>query len=298
MLEVTRTPSALEICLADPARRNALGRELFFAIESALDAADAEERRWASALASPRCAIHRPAADGAAAGRAVEMAGEGRGEEPPVPPPPIILCGAGQAFCAGFDLESAITDPRGPAPLMKEYLSRLSGILRRLRRHPAPVIAAVHGAALAGGCALLSACDFVIVAPDAILGYPVHRLGVSPAVASPTLAASIGPGAARALLLSGALRSGRDAAALGLATAVAESAETVRAEAAALAARLAAKGPQALRATKAWLTELDGSAEEPVLLAALEASIRVADGSEARRMLEAFWSHRRSGPPL
>src|SRR5690606_12641741 len=95
----------------------------------------------------------------------------------------VLLTGAGHAFCAGFDLGAAVEQPA----LMAHFIQRLSDINRSIRRLPQVVVAAVQGAAIAGGCAILSACDFVVVCPDATLGYPVHRIGVSPAVTLPLL---------------------------------------------------------------------------------------------------------------
>ena len=164
---------------------------------------------------------------------------------------------------------------------------------RALRRLPQVVVAAVQGAALAGGCALLSACDFVFVAPDATLGYPVHRIGVSPAVTIPTLRLAAGDGPARALLMSGRLIDGREAVRIGLASHLAESSATLHDEATAFCRALAEKGPNALRATKAWLNELDGSLDDAPFDRAAIASASLADGDEAVAMLRAFWSKRK-----
>ena len=102
----------------------------------------------------------------------------------------VLLRGEGRAFCAGFDLPAALEQP----DLMEQFIERLSGTLRAVRRLPHVVVAAVQGGAIAGGCALVTACDFVMASPDAKFGYPVHRLGISPAVTIPTLQQTMGPG--------------------------------------------------------------------------------------------------------
>ena len=90
-------------------------------------------------------------------------------------PTVLILRSEGAHFCSGFDLAAIVQ-----APLLAiELLASLSHIIRRLKRLDAIVIAEVRGAALAGGCALLTACDFVVAAPDAQLGYPTHRIGIA-----------------------------------------------------------------------------------------------------------------------
>jgi len=170
----------------------------------------------------------------------------------------ILLHGRGPSFCAGFDLSAARDDPA----VMATFIRRLSTLLRALRRAPQPVVAAVHGAAIAGGCAIVSACDLVVVSATAKLGYPVHRLGVSPAVTISTLQAAVGPGGARALLMGGELLDGAAAQRIGLATQVSRDDAAVGRDAMTLCKTLSGHGAAALRATKAWLNELDGTIDD------------------------------------
>lgn len=193
----------------------------------------------------------------------------------------LLIRGNGAAFCAGFDLAAIVAD----ASQLATFIERLRDLLRTLRRLPQVVVAAVHGAAIAGGCALLSACDFVVVAPDARLGYPVHRLGVSPAVSIHTLAQAIGAGPARALLMSGELISGTHARGLGLATHVARDEASLDEQARALAAGLARKPRHALRVTKAWLNELDGSLDDVRFDEPASGSMQLARHEETLRLL-------------
>lgn len=202
----------------------------------------------------------------------------------------VLLRGEGLAFCAGFDLAAAVDDP----DLLPQFIHRLSGVLRGLRRLPQVVVAAVHGAAIAGGCALVSACDFVFVAPDAKLGYPVHAMGISPAVTIPTLRQALGDGAARALLMSGEIIDGARAREIGLASHLAGSGDGVVQEALAYCRNLAEKGPHAPRVTKAWLNELDGSLDDSRFSRPTNDSARAAQRPEARAMLAAFWARRRA----
>jgi len=200
----------------------------------------------------------------------------------------VLLRGEGAAFCAGFDLAAAVEDPA----LMGLYIRRLSLAVRAIRRLPQVVVIAVQGAAIAGGCALLGAGDFVVMAADAHAGYPVHRLGVSPAVTIPGLAAAIGPGAARVLLMGGRLIDGVEAHRLGLATDLAASNETVLAEARALCTFLASKPAAAQRVTKSWLNELDGSLDDARFDNAADGSIDLTRGEEATRLLREYWQGR------
>jgi methylglutaconyl-CoA hydratase len=202
----------------------------------------------------------------------------------------VLLRGEGPAFCAGFDMGAAVDDPQ----LLPQFILRLSALNRALRRMPQVVVAEVHGAAIAGGCAILSACDFVFVAPDAKLGYPVHAMGISPAVAVPTLRLALGDGATRALLMAGDLISGVEAHRRGLATHVADSSASVHDRANAHCHALAQKGPQALRTTKAWLNELDGSAGDEPFDRPAKDSAAAARATEAQELLAAFWLKRKA----
>ena len=200
----------------------------------------------------------------------------------------VVLRGEGAAFCAGFDLGAAVEQ----SDLLPQYIARLSLLNRGLRRLPQVVVAAVHGAAIAGGCAILSACDFVVVAADARVGYPVHTIGISPAVTIPTLRLAIGDGAARNLLLSGELIDGVEAHRRGMATHLALSPEAALAQAMERARALAQKPPKALRTTKAWLNELDGSLRDAPFDATAQDSAAASMHDQSRAMLRAFWSRR------
>ena len=193
----------------------------------------------------------------------------------------LLLHGHGPAFCAGFDLSAAQSDPA----VVGILIHRLSQVVRQLRRMPQVVVAAVHGSAIAGGCAILSGCDIVFVAADAKLGYPVHRLGISPAVTIPTLQQMIGSGAARSLLMSGELIDGLAAQQLGLATHTAVSEESVRQSAAAFCAQLLTKGHDALHITKQWINELDGSSDDARFDRPARASAAQGQSDETHVML-------------
>jgi len=201
----------------------------------------------------------------------------------------IIVRGAGKAFCAGFDLGAAVEEPE----CMATFIRRLSEVIRRLRRLPGIVVMAVHGAAIAGGCALVTAGDVVIVTRDAKLGYPVHAIGVSPAVTTPSLSMAIGDGPARAMLLGGELITGDTAGEIGLATHVVEAAafdDAVQS----IVDRLLTSGANARRMTKSWLNTLDGSDENARFDGPAEGSCDLTTTEESRALLERFWARRSS----
>ena len=211
----------------------------------------------------------------------------------------VVLEGEGGNFCSGFDLTLCAEDPLKAADL----LAGLWTCVAALRALDMPVVACVRGAALAGGCALLTACDFVVVASDAQIGYPVHRIGISPAISAPTLMSRMGT-SARALMMSGELLDGPTALARGLATHCVQLA-ALEAEVERLVATLLAKGPRAMRATKRWVRDLEtrGSGEigpargcDAVAMAAVrDASIGLVSGDEFAEMLRSFWAARGKG---
>jgi enoyl-CoA hydratase/carnithine racemase len=127
-------------------------------------------------------------------------------------------------------------------------------------------------------------CDFAVTHPDAKVGYPEVDLGVCPAVVAPWLVNKVGPGAARRILLMGGTMTGAEAHALGLASHLAP-AERLDEATAELAARLASGGPLAVRATKAWLNEVDGPRLPELVRRGAEISAEVMSSEEARATL-------------
>lgn len=243
-----------------------------------------------------RDAARRNALDVAALAEILRLIGEvAAGNEADV----LVLSGDGASFCSGFDLSLCADDP----PRAADLLSGLGACVAALRGVDIPVVARVQGAALAGGCALLTGCDFVVAASDAQLGYPVHRIGITPAVSAPSLYGRMGPNA-RALMVSGELLDGRAAVARGLATHCAEPAE-LDGEVERLVARLLAKGTQAMRATKRLIREIErrgagdiGPAparDAAATAAACAGSIELVHGEEFATMLRAFWAARSQG---
>jgi len=231
----------LRVTLQDAKKRNALGVEMFDAIDGALQSLDGQTR----------C---------------------------------VLLAGEGPVFCAGFDMRACVDN----IEVLEIYILRLSKLIRTLRRVSVPVVVAAHGAAIAGGCAVLTGCDFVVGSKEAKYGYPVHQIGISPAVTIPTLFQKVGEGRARSLSLSGEIIYGSDAYAIGLLSHLEETDTQAIATASALAMELSKKPPIALQATKRWLNELDGSLDDERFdLPAIQSSSSL--GEETERMLRQLW---------
>ena len=204
----------------------------------------------------------------------------------------LHLRGEGPAFCTGFDLGECVADPLRAGT----FVRRLSEIARLLRRMSVPVVTEVSGHALAGGCALIAASDLTCASRDAKLGYPVHRIGITPAVNLPTLLADIA-GAARGVSLSGELIDAETALRIGLVDRLADDRDALRAMTDALCRQLASHPPGAMAATKAFLNESDGTAGDRHFEACAETSATLADGDECRRMLRDFWAASQAAKP-
>jgi len=195
----------------------------------------------------------------------------------------IVLGGEGKLFCSGFDLSLCKADPSGG--VMRSLLTGLSRACTIMRRTEKPVVIAAHGAAIAGGCALLGGADVVVCDSNAKLGYPVTKIGVSPAVSAPFLANNVTLGAARELLLLPELISGEAAHAKGLVHELVQTREEVRERAVAIASDLANKPPHAYAATKCWLNELELTTHDLVIKLGLDASLSLTGGEEEQRLL-------------
>ena len=196
----------------------------------------------------------------------------------------VILAGAGKSFCAGMDLKAVQDDPI----LMGDMLRRLAAVSRRIRRLDVPTIARVQGAAIGGGCGLMVVCDFSFAHPEAKLGYPEVDLGICPAVVAPFLVKRIGAGRARAMLLAGGTMGGQAGFEAGLATHLVPMDELESASTA-FAQRLTKGGPEAIRATKRWLNELDGSLDDEQLSKGAEISAELIQTEDAQARLRTLF---------
>jgi enoyl-CoA hydratase/carnithine racemase len=169
----------------------------------------------------------------------------------------VVLSGEGRSFCAGLDFASfqGMSDRSGRdrAPVtMEPDEGRITHLGQQAvygwTSLPVPVIAAVHGHALGGGIQLALGADIRIVAPDATLSVLEIRWGLIPDMTgTQSLINLVGLDVAKELTFTGRMVSGTEAAALGMCTRVADD---PRAEALALAADIAAKSPDAVRAAK------------------------------------------------
>jgi len=132
----------------------------------------------------------------------------------------VIMTGAGKAFCAGMDLEMLAAIAKQSPAENQEDSRRIAKMLRRIWSFPRPLIAAVNGAAYAGGCGIATLCDFTLAAPEAKFGYTEVKIGFLPAIVSVFLTRQIGEKRSRDLLLTGRIIDAAQAKEYGLVTEV------------------------------------------------------------------------------
>jgi methylglutaconyl-CoA hydratase len=165
----------------------------------------------------------------------------------------VILTGAGSAFCAGMDLDNLkqLIGRSGEQNLKDSQT--MAGLFRALYDFPKVTIAAVNGAAIAGGTALAVLCDFTLAVPEAKFGYTEVRIGFVPGIVSSYLINAVGEKRARDLLLTGRLFDAQEAHQLGLVNEVVAP-DRLMSRAHQLAQQLMEISPASLKVTKALLS--------------------------------------------
>jgi len=166
----------------------------------------------------------------------------------------LILTGAGKAFCSGLDLEN-LKSLIGRSPQQNlEDSETMVRLFRALYEFPKVTIAAVNGAAIAGGTGLALLCDFTLAVPEVKFGYTEVRIGFVPAIVSTFLLRQVGEKQARDLLLTGRVFGTDEAARMGLVSEIVPP-ENLMTRARELAALLMENSAASLRATKQLLTD-------------------------------------------
>jgi methylglutaconyl-CoA hydratase len=180
----------------------------------------------------------------------------------------LILTGAGKAFSSGMDLDNLkALIGRSPEQNLQDSETMVR-LFRTLYEFPKVTIAAVNGAAIAGGTGLALLCDFTLAVPEAKFGYTEVRIGFVPAIVATFLLRQVGEKQARDLLLTGRIISAEEAGRMGLINEIV-SPEALMTRARALAVLLMENSPASLRATKRLLSnharlELDAQIEAAV----------------------------------
>lgn len=199
----------------------------------------------------------------------------------------VIVTGAGdKIFCAGADLGSAFTGD------VRDFIRFGNGVLRRIERFPKPVIAALNGHALGGGCEIAMACHFRLLKETARMGQTESNLGIIPGYGgTQRLPRLIGRTKALEFLILGTQVPAAECLRLGLVNRLCKEGETL-AEAKALARQLAGRPPIA---TRLLIEAVDEGLEAPIdqaLEIETRAFLRTLRTEDASEGIQAFFAKR------
>jgi methylglutaconyl-CoA hydratase len=204
----------------------------------------------------------------------------------------VVLTGAGKAFCAGMDLEELKTlTAKSPAENVQDS-RKMAAIFRRLYEFPKPTIAAVNGAAIAGGTGLATMCDFTLAVPEAKFGYTEVRIGFVPAIVSSILVWQVGHKIARDLLLTGRTFDASEANRLGLVNQIVALDQLMN-RARALARQLMENSPTSVRLTKKLVNGFISAQLDAQIERAVEENAGLRQTADFREGVTAFLEKRK-----
>ena len=188
----------------------------------------------------------------------------------------LIITGGGKAFCAGMDLENlkTLSTAKKSHAEHVEDSRTMARLFRAIYDFPKPSLAAVNGAAIAGGTGIATLCDITIAVPEAKFGYTEVRIGFVPAIVSTFLMRQIGEKQARDLLLTGRLIDAAEAYRIGLINEVVAS-ENLMPRAYEIAGVLMENSPASVRATKQLLSKNVNAELDQQIEAAVEQNARM-----------------------
>ena len=194
----------------------------------------------------------------------------------------LILRGAGAAFCTGLDLKEAADLKK--AQMTAELVAKTLITLAETRL---VTIAAVHGAAVAGGAGIMSACDFVVAAEKTKIGYPEVRRGLVAGLVMTFLRRQVGERNMRELVLGGELIDAERAREIGLVNRVVAPDQLLY-EAQKFADSVLQGAPNAVAETKRLIEELWSTSVKEDVDLALKHHMQARESAEAREGIAAF----------
>jgi methylglutaconyl-CoA hydratase len=204
----------------------------------------------------------------------------------------LIVTGAGKAFCSGMDLDNLKSlIGRTPEQNLEDSRTMVS-LFRSLYEFPLPTIAAVNGAAIAGGTGLALLCDFTLAVPEAKFGYTEVRIGFVPAIVSTFLLRQVGEKVARDLLLTGRIFDADEALRIGVLTQIVPQ-EQLMNRARELAAQLLESSPLSLTYTKRLLTDHARAELDERIEAAIRENAGIRSTHDFREGVSSFLEKRK-----
>lgn len=199
----------------------------------------------------------------------------------------VVLAGAGKDFCSGMDLRTFGEDSSGDLAKFQTEARNMAGLLLDMRRHPRPIIAAVQGRALGGGCGIATAADIVLAAESAQFGYPEINIGFVPAIVMAILRRLVSEKRAFELIATGETISAQAALEYGMINRV-FAAQTFEREVEDFVANLASKSTSALAMSKELLYRTDVMQFEAAIEAGAEVNAFARTTEDFKRGIEKF----------
>ena len=204
----------------------------------------------------------------------------------------LILTGAGKAFCAGLDLDDLKAVLGKSHPENVQDSTTMANMFRRLYEFPKPTIAAVNGAAIAGGTGLATMCDITLAVPEAKFGYTEVRIGFVPAIVSSVLVWQVGHKIARDLLMTGRLFDAAEAYRHGLVNEIVAP-ENLMARAQEVAALFMENSPSSVRLTKKLINGFIREALDAQIAQAIEDNARIRTTDDFKEGIASFLEKRK-----
>ena len=205
----------------------------------------------------------------------------------------VVICGAGKDFCSGADLSALQKIAGASVAENSEDARTLLELFLLIRQLPVPVVAAVTGRALAGGCGLASACDLVLASSSARFGYPEVRIGFVPAMVMAILRRNVSEKRAFELMTRGEEFSAQQAKDIGLVNQVFND-ETFVADVDAYVKRFEELSKQAIALTKGLLYQIDGLAFPEALETGADVNVIARMSEDCQKGIAKFLQKDRS----
>jgi methylglutaconyl-CoA hydratase len=199
----------------------------------------------------------------------------------------VLVAGAGKDFCSGADLASLQRISKAGVEESMSSAGVMGELFVEMRKHRCPIIAAVRGRALAGGCGLATACDIIVAAESAQFGYPEVNIGFIPAMVMAILRRSVSEKRAFELITRGEIISAKTAFEIGMINRVFAD-DQFEADVEAYSRTMAAKSASAVSLAKSLLYHMDGMTFETAIEAGIQMNAITRMTEDCKRGVERF----------
>ncbi len=199
----------------------------------------------------------------------------------------IVIRGAGKDFCSGADLSALQKIATASYEENLQDAKSLAELFTLIRKVKVPVIAAVHGRALAGGCGLATACDLVVATDTARFGYPEVKIGFVPAIVTAILRRNLGEKKSFEMLTQGFEYTAEEALSLGLVNRVVDE-DQLEAAAQEMAAVYASVSASAVAMTKSLIYDIDGDTFDAAVEKGVETNALARTSEDCKKGIAKF----------